>query len=135
MKKRKPALFAICALAVVLGGTAYFIRDIPPTIPPFDEALFIKIGARDSGAIKINDEELDQLRQIFEAANRDRNPMKWSTSGVLELRNHGTKVSTIQIFSNPKGPGPFEIRDVYYLGYDRESLQKILKRSKPTETP
>ena len=135
MKKKNRALFAIFALLVVIGGTAFLFRNLPPTIPPFDEALFIHLGVRDVETVEINKEDLGQLRQILEATNIDRFPMKWAVSGALELRANGTTVSTIQMFSNPNGSGPLEIADSYYLGYDQESFQKILGRSKSADIP
>lgn len=39
----------------------------------------------------------------------------------------------MDIYINPNGPGPFSMQKVYYLGYDQESFQEILGRSKPVE--
>ena len=129
MKKRSRALFVIFALTVMIAGTALLFWDIPPTIPAFDEARFIQIGDRDPKRVEIIKEDLGKLRQIIEATKRDRFPMKWAVLGTLELRANGTTISTIQMFSNPNGPGPLEISDSYYLGYDQESFQKIIGRA------
>jgi len=135
MKKRNRSLFAIFTLTLIIAGIAFLLRDIPPTIPPFDEARFIQIGDRDLKRVEINKEDLGQLRQIIEATKRDRFPMKWAVSGALELRANGTTISTIQMFSNPNGPGPLEISDSYYLGYDQVSFQKILDRAISIDIP
>jgi hypothetical protein len=135
MKKRNRALFSIFALIVVIASLAFLFRDIPPTIPPFDEARFTQIGDRDAEQVEINKEDLGQLRQILEATSMDRFPMKWAVLGALELRANGTTVSIIQMFSNSNGSGPLEISDGYYLGYDQESFQKILGRAIPIDKP
>jgi hypothetical protein len=135
MKKRNRALFAIFALAVIIVGTAFLFRDIPPTIPQFDEARFIQIGGRGLKRVEINKDDLGQLRQIIKATKRDRFPMKWAVLGALELRANGTTISTIQIFSNPNGPGPLKLSNSYYLGYDQVSFQKILDRAISTDIP
>ena len=135
MKKRNRFLFAIFTLCVIIAGIAFLFRDVHPTISPFDEARFIQIGDRDLKRVEINKEDLGQLRQIIVATKRDRFPMKWAVSGALELRANGTTISTIQMFSNPNGPGPLEISDSYYLGYDQVSFLKILDRAIPINIP
>jgi hypothetical protein len=60
--------------------------------------------------------------------------MKWAVSGALELRANGITISTIQMFSNPNGPGPLEISDSYYLGYDQVSFQEIVDRAISIDT-
>lgn len=135
MNKRNRAPFAIFALIVVVAATAFLLRDIPPTVPPFDEARFIQIAGRDPQRVEIRKEDLGQVRQILEAMKRDRSPMKWSLLGTLELRANGTTISTIQMFSNPDGPGPMEMSKDYYLGYDQRSFQEILVRANPIERP
>jgi len=129
MNKRNRALFTIFALTVMIAGTAFLFRDNPPTIPPFDEARFIQIGGRDPKRVEIKREDLGQLRQIIKATKRDRSPMKWMLLGTLELRANGTTISTIQMFSNPEGPGPTKMSEHHYLGYDQKSFQEILVRA------
>jgi acyl-[acyl carrier protein]--UDP-N-acetylglucosamine O-acyltransferase len=135
MKKRNRALFAIIALSLIIAGYAFLVRDIPPTIPEFDEARFTQIGDQDLKRVEINNDDLEQLRQIIKATKRDRSPMKWAVLGILELRANGTTISTIQLFSNSNGAGPLEIANSYYLGYDQESFEKILGRAKSIDTP
>jgi hypothetical protein len=129
MNKKNLILFAIFGLIIVLAGIAFLLRDLPPTIPAFDEARFIQFDDRDLKRVKINKEDLKQLRQILEATKRDRFPIKWSASGTLELRANGTTISTIQIFLDPNGTGPLTISDNYYSGYDQVSFQKIIDRA------
>ena len=135
MKKRNRSLFAIFTLTVIVAGIAFLFRDVHPTILPFDEARFSQIGGRGLKSVEINKEDLGQLRQIIETTKKDRFPMKWAVSGALELRAKGTTISTIQMFSNPNGPGPLEISDSYYLGYDQVSFQKIIDRAMPINIP
>jgi hypothetical protein len=134
MKKRNRAIFGSFALIVVIAGIAFLLRDIRPTIAPFDEARFIQFSDQDLKRVEIKKEDLGQLRQIIEATKRDRSPMKWAVSGALELRANGITISTIQMFSNPNGPGPLEISDSYYLGYDQVSFQEIVDRAISIDT-
>lgn len=135
MMKRLNAWFAVFALVAVLGSAAFFFRDVRPSIPRFDEALFIHVGGKDSGVAEIHPGDLAKLRKMLETAKRDRSPMKWAVMGTLVLKEQGVEVSSLQFFANQKGPSPFELRGVYYLGYDQESFREVLARSKWINIP
>lgn len=135
MKRGPRTALAILASALLVAAVTPFLRDPSPIIPPFDEALFGEAGDGGSQILVIHENDLGQLRQILETTNKDRWPMKWAVSGILELRNNGTVVTTVEVFENPNGPGPLKISGTYYLGYNQESFRSILSRSQLQTTP
>lgn len=135
MKNQLRAYFVVFALVAIFGNAAFSFRNERSAIPQFDEAHFIHVGGKDSGVVEIHPADLGQLREMLETAKRDRSPMKWTVSGTLVLKKRGADVASLQFFSNQKGQGPFELRGVYYLGYDQESFREILARSKRIDMP
>jgi hypothetical protein len=131
MKNRKIALIAISASVVVFGVIAMIFRLSPPGIPQFDDALFSHLTTEGFEILEISEGDLAQISLILEATKRDSFPKKWLYLGFLELRENGTVVSTIEIFTNANGGGPLRISDEYYSGYDQEAFRNIVNRATP----
>ncbi len=79
--------------------------------------------------MEISESDLAQISSILKSTKRDLFPMKWAYLGTLQLRKNGTTVSTIEIFTNPGGPGPLRTSEEDYLGYDQEAFRNILNRA------
>ncbi len=129
MKKRKTVLIVISAVVVALGVSAIIFRPSPPSIPQFDRARFTGLLPEGIQILEISESDLAQISPILKSTQRDLFPMKWAYLGTLELGKNGTTVSTIEIFTNPGGPGPLQISKEYYLGYDQEAFRNILSRA------
>ncbi|MCW1915379.1 hypothetical protein OJ996_17475 [Luteolibacter sp. GHJ8] len=118
------AFFVLVFLAVVLW------RHQPaPHLPAFDSASLFRHDIALEGLVKqeLPSADLGRLRSELEAADFDREPMKWVFVGQLELRQDGVKVLNITLFRGSGDFLPVQIGGHYYRLQSPGMLGELLK--------
>ncbi|MCW1925322.1 hypothetical protein OKA05_22370 [Luteolibacter arcticus] len=124
MKRRSAFIFAVILAAAV--GLVAWAGPLKSSLPNFDRATMSIFGQREQEEVELSLAQRERLHDLFSGIPRDRIPAKWQVFGTVRLFDEGREVSTVEVFSNSTGGGPFRIGKHYFLGYDQKGFREML---------
>lgn len=134
MKRRVAAIFLV-VLAAAIGFLAW-TSPWKSSLPPFHRATMGFIGPKEQAEVELSLGQQEEFHKLFSGVSRDRLPKKWQVFGVVRLFDEaGREVSTVEVFSNSEGAGPFRIGEDYFIGYDQKAFREMLEWDNESSLP
>ena len=125
MKRRLAFIFA-----ALLMATVAFLAWWGPwesSLPGFDRATVSFLGQPEDQEVELPFAQREQLHDLLSGVLRDWSPKKWQVFCTVRLHGAtGRQVAQVEVFSNPRGQGPLQIGENYFLGYDQTAFRELV---------